>query len=54
MHQFTNIDIGFDVMNPFGTKWEESQKKRKEYDNLLFPLKLEPTTLTPIEEANDD
>ncbi|KAH1039466.1 hypothetical protein J1N35_041209 [Gossypium stocksii] len=53
LHALTNVDMDFNVLNHFWTKWEEFQKKWKEWDNLLFPPEPKPTTHAPIEEASD-
>ncbi|MBA0756569.1 hypothetical protein Gogos_000023 [Gossypium gossypioides] len=54
MRQLTNVYLGFNVMNPSSVEWKEFQKKWKESDNLFFPSKSKPTTLAPIEKANDE
>lgn len=54
MRKFTNVYLGFDVLNPSEVEWEEFQKKWKQSNNLFFSPELKPTTLSPIKEASDD
>ncbi|KAH1063950.1 hypothetical protein J1N35_028937, partial [Gossypium stocksii] len=51
--KLTNINLGFDVLNPSTTEWEEFQKKWKESTNLFFSPEPKPNTPAPIEEASD-
>lgn len=54
LREFIKESLGFNKMNPFGVKWEEFQKKWKDFDDFFFPIDPKPSTLLPIKEAIDE